>query len=61
MILKWIEDWYTAQCDGNWEHEHTFIIESLDNPGWSVEIDFNNTNHQSVDRPWKLYENSNND
>ncbi|WP_066978499.1 Imm53 family immunity protein [Streptomyces sp. NRRL F-4489] len=35
--------WYASQCDGDWEHEHGIRIETLDNPGWSVEIDLEET------------------
>ena len=31
--------WYHAQCDGDWEHEYGLVVESMDNPGWSVRID----------------------
>ncbi|MCH5674934.1 Imm53 family immunity protein [Streptomyces gilvus] len=31
--------WYRAQCDGDWEHEFGVRIVSLDNPGWSLEVD----------------------
>lgn len=32
-------EWFSSQCDGNWEHSYGIIIESLDNPGWMVSID----------------------
>lgn len=37
--LRRLQEWYASQCDGDWEHEHGLRIETLDNPGWSVEID----------------------
>ena len=37
--ITWIEQWYQRQCDGNWEHQHGIKVETLDNPGWHVEID----------------------
>jgi len=36
--LSWLQQWYSAQCDGEWEHGSGITIETLDNPGWSVEI-----------------------
>jgi hypothetical protein len=36
--LSWLQQWYTAQCDGEWEHGSGITIETLDNPGWSVKI-----------------------
>ncbi|MCQ8184871.1 immunity 53 family protein [Parvularcula maris] len=38
--LAWIEDWFTRQCDGDWEHEYGIKVETSDNPGWIVEIDY---------------------
>ncbi|MEW1657997.1 Imm53 family immunity protein [Streptomyces sp. NPDC093707] len=37
--LSSLTAWYTSQCDGDREHEYGIRIETLDNPGWSVEID----------------------
>ncbi|MDY6833477.1 MAG: immunity 53 family protein [Chloroflexota bacterium] len=36
--LKSIESWYLSQCDGDWEHQFGIKIETLDNPGWHIEI-----------------------
>lgn len=30
-------------CDGDWEHEFGMKIDTLDNPGWSVEVDLAGT------------------
>ena len=38
-ILISIQKWYASQCDGDWEHEYGIMIDTLDNPGWSVTID----------------------
>ena len=35
--------WYSAQCDGEWEHQYGLKIETLDNPGWIIRIDLNGT------------------
>ena len=37
-VINEIENWFSSQCDGNWEHQGGVRIESLDNPGWLVEI-----------------------
>lgn len=42
--LKWIEEWYLKQCDGDWEHQYGVRINTLDNPGWSVTINLQGTN-----------------
>ena len=42
-VLAWLQQWYEAQCDGDWEHEWGVRIETLDNPGWTVRIDLEET------------------
>ena len=42
--LQWIEQWYAAQCDGDWEHQLGVKIETLDNPGWLLTVDLLGTN-----------------
>ena len=37
--LMGIQKWYSSCCDGDWEHSYGIKIETLDNPGWSVDID----------------------
>ena len=32
-----LQQWYEAQCNGDWEHQYGISIETLDNPGWRVE------------------------
>lgn len=36
--LKRLERWYRGNCDGEWEHSQGVKIETLDNPGWWIEI-----------------------
>lgn len=43
-----LQSWYLAQCDGEWEHTFGVTIGTLDNPGWSLEIDLVGTKLQSV-------------
>ena len=35
--------WYAAQCNGDWEHQSGIRVGTLDNPGWSVEINLVDT------------------
>jgi len=37
--LSLLEKWYSSQCDGDWEHQYGVKLETLDNPGWTLEID----------------------
>jgi hypothetical protein len=38
-LLRLLQDWYSAQCNGDWEHQYGVKLDTLDNPGWSLEID----------------------
>jgi Immunity protein 53 len=54
-VLGDLQKWYAANCNGDWEHSFGVVIESLDNPGWSVKIDLEATsldskNYQSFQR-----------
>ncbi len=60
-MIDWLEKWYNSKCNGEWEHQHVLKIESLDNPGWNVEIDFNGTGIKVENVQWKLHEISEND
>lgn len=41
--LKGLQNWYTSQCDGDWEHSFGVRVETLDNPGWLLEVDLRET------------------
>ncbi len=58
QILKWLSDWYRTNCDGNWEHNYGISIETIDNPGWSITIDIEETIFKINPVPWVLVENS---
>lgn len=56
-VLDWLQIWYAAQCDGDWEHGRGLRVETLDNPGWLVEINLEKTDladreypRQQIDR-----------
>jgi hypothetical protein len=38
-VLGRLQEWYVAQCDGNWEHSFGVTIGTLDNSGWQVRLD----------------------
>lgn len=46
--IQELQSWYQDHCDGDWEHQQGIKIETLDNPGWSVEIDLAGTEHSKV-------------
>lgn len=36
--IEFLQHWYAAQCNGDWEHEYGITVSTLDNPGWRVSI-----------------------
>jgi hypothetical protein len=36
--MRRLQEWFYAQCDGDWEHGEAITIETLDNPGWKLEV-----------------------
>jgi len=35
--------WYASHCDGDWEHDERIRISTLDNPGWRLWINLEDT------------------
>ena len=50
-LLTWLQDWYDAQAKDGWEHRYGIRISTLDNPGWSVTVDLQET--PLADRPFE--------
>ena len=48
-VLDDLQKWYTSNCDGEWQEEYGVEIGTLDNPGWSVTIDLEDTNLEGKD------------
>jgi hypothetical protein len=46
--ITWLQQWYYAQCNDLWEHQHGITIQSCDNPGWLVKIDLAGTAVQEM-------------
>lgn len=38
-----LQEWYLSQCNGDWEHGFGMKINTLDNPGWTIEINLEGT------------------
>ncbi len=53
-MINWLQKWFKDQTDGNWEHEVIIKIESIDNPGWSIEIDLMKSDIIPIE--WRLFE-----
>ena len=56
-VIIELQEWYVSQCDGDWEHTYGIVIETLDNPGWAVEIDLSRTELEAKSyEEWKEQE-----
>ncbi|MBG6202671.1 hypothetical protein IWQ48_003818 [Labrenzia sp. EL_13] len=42
-----IQEWYSSNCDGDWEHQSIISLKTLDNPGWSITINLEETVQES--------------
>jgi hypothetical protein len=41
--VEFLQSWYQARSNGEWEHAHGVTIETLDTPAWMVTIDLAGT------------------
>jgi Immunity protein 53 len=49
--IERLQAWYSAQCNGDWEHAFGVRIDSLDNPGWMLTVDLSGTSLEGLDYP----------
>jgi hypothetical protein len=42
LIAKFVE-WYSEQCDGEWEHGSGIDLTTVDNPGWMLKVNLRGT------------------
>lgn len=47
-LIKRLQKWYISECNGDWEHTYGVQIGTLDNPGWIVDINLNDTALENV-------------
>ena len=59
--LEKLQNWFIAQNDGDWEHTYGVKIETLDNPGWNLQIDLEETDYDHLEMEYTLCENSEHD
>jgi hypothetical protein len=38
-----LQDWYARHCDGDWEHDARVRLSTLDNPGWRLWVNLEDT------------------
>ncbi|ROP37121.1 immunity 53 family protein [Saccharothrix texasensis] len=49
--LVFLQQWFSAHCDEDWEHGEGIKLISLDNPGWSLEVDLRGTGFEGRSMP----------
>lgn len=54
--INWLCEWYSNNCDGDWEHQNGVVIETIDNPGWNIIINIKSNLGKIEDIPWIHYE-----
>lgn len=65
-VIALLQEWYAAQCNGDWEHSYGVKIDTLDNPGWILKVDLRETEWEDLsvslvrtfvaDNNWMQYE-----
>jgi Immunity protein 53 len=60
-MIKWLQQWYADNCNGEWEHSYGVAIGTINKPGWAVSIDLTNTILEGVKVPDHFQEKSAND
>ncbi|MCP5347672.1 MAG: immunity 53 family protein [Gammaproteobacteria bacterium] len=48
-ILQELQEWYLSQCNEDWEHTYGVSIGTLDNPGWSLEVELTDTGLEDLE------------
>lgn len=43
--VNFLENWFWSQCNEDWEHLYGIKIDTLDNPGWLITIDLEDTEY----------------
>ncbi|MBK8726681.1 MAG: immunity 53 family protein [Holophagaceae bacterium] len=41
--IERLQDWYLSQCNEDWEHSFGIDIGTLDNPGFTLDVDLEET------------------
>jgi immunity protein 53 of polymorphic toxin system len=59
--FDWLMSWYQSQCNGDWAHQHGVRIRTIDNPGWSLDVDLAETPYADRTVPQKMIERTEDD
>jgi hypothetical protein len=47
--LAVLERWFLSNCDGDWEHGNSIKIQTLDNPGWTIQVSLEGTHLEGME------------
>ena len=50
--LAFLTRWFAEHCDGDWEHDLGISLETLDNPGWALDVRIGDTSLQEIVMDW---------
>lgn len=45
----WLQEWYQSYCNGDWEHDYRIHFRTINNPGWSLTINVDDTDLDYAD------------
>lgn len=48
QLIERLQTWFSSMCNGDWEHTYGIRIQNLDNPGWELEVDLNDTELEDI-------------
>lgn len=51
QLLTRLQDWFSSECNEDWEHTYGFRLETLDNPGWTFEANLAETRWAGIEIP----------
>jgi hypothetical protein len=54
-LLNWLTSWFGQFCDGYWERENQIKIQTVNNPGWWIQIDLTDTPLENISVNEKSY------
>jgi len=41
--LIWLMEWYNSRCNSGWEHQFGIHLTTIDNPGWHLTVNLEET------------------
>ena len=52
--IDWLQAFYAEHCNGTWEQHYGLSLDTLDNPGWLLQVDLADT--ELADKPFVAVE-----